>query len=66
MNEEKLYRTVKELANDPQLCFTEPMIRYYILHAGTNGLAPAIRKIGRKIVLRRDLVISWLEKQVRR
>ncbi len=66
MNDEKLYRTVKELANDPQLCFTVPMLRFYILHAEKNGLAPAIRRIGRKIVIRHDLFIAWIEKYGKR
>lgn len=47
-------------------CFSVPMLRYYILHAHKNGLAPALRRIGRKILIRRDLFIEWIEKQSRR
>lgn len=61
----KIYCTVRQLANDPCLCFTMPMIRYYILHAHKNGLASALRRIGRKVLIRRDLFIDWLEKQTR-
>ena len=32
------------------------MLRYYILHAHQNGLTPALRRIGRKILIRRDSV----------
>ena len=66
MNTEQLYTTVKELAKDSQMCFTAPMLRYYILHAHKNGLAPAIRKIGRKVLIRKDLFVAWIEKQARR
>lgn len=51
------YCTVQQIVNDRSFCFTESMLRYYILHAHKNGLKKAIRKIGRKILLRRDLVI---------
>jgi hypothetical protein len=43
------------------------MLRYYILHAHKNGLATAIRRVGaKKVLIRRDLFIAWLEKQARR
>ena len=58
-----LYRTVKQLASDPAFCFTVPMLRYYLLHAHSNGLGPAVRRIGRKVLIRRDLFIEWIEKQ---
>lgn len=58
------YCTVKQLAADPSFCFTESMLRYYLFHANFNGLAPALRRIGaRKILIRRDLFIAWLEGQ---
>jgi hypothetical protein len=60
------YCTIKQIANDPTFCFSVPMLRYYILHAHKNGLAPALRRIGRKILIRRDLFVEWLEKQTRR
>ena len=59
------YCTVKQIASDPSFCFTVPMLRYYILHAHKNGLAPALRRIGRKVLIRRDLFIEWLEEQSR-
>lgn len=60
-----LYRTVRQLAEDPAFCFTVPMLRYYVLHAHRNGLSKALRRVGRKVLIRRDLFIDWLEKQVR-
>ena len=65
-NRDESYCTIKQIASDTTFCFTVPMLRYYILHAHKNGLAPALRRIGRKVLIRRDLFIDWLEKQGRR
>lgn len=56
-----IYCTVNQIADDPNFCFTVSMLRFYIFNADKNGLAPAIRRIGRKILLRRDLFIAWVE-----
>ncbi len=63
ISRDQIYCSIKQLANDPVFCFTEPMLRYYVLHAHKNGLAHAIRRVGRKILIRRDLFIEWIEKQ---
>jgi hypothetical protein len=55
------YITVKQAAADRSLCFTEAMLRYYLLHAHKNGLCKAVRRIGKKLVLRRDLLLEWIE-----
>lgn len=55
------YMTVKQAAADKSLCFTEAMLRYYLLHAHKNGLAKAVRRIGKKLLLRRDLLLEWIE-----
>ena len=55
-----LYRTVKQLASDPAFCLRSD-VRYYLLHAHSNGLGPAVRRIGRKVLIRRDLFIEWIE-----
>jgi hypothetical protein len=60
------YCTVRQIASDPAFCFSIPMLRYYILHAHRNGLSQALRRIGKKVLIRRDLFIAWLEKQGRR
>jgi hypothetical protein len=61
--ENKIYCTVQQIVDDPSFCFSKSMIRYYILHAHRNGLRKAIRKIGRKVVIRRDLFVTWIEEQ---
>ena len=60
------YCTVKQISSDPTFCFSIPMLRYYILHAHRNGLSAALRRIGKKVLVRRDLFVAWLEKQGRR
>ena len=60
-SKDKEYCTLKQIADDPTFCFTVPMLRYYVLHAHKNGLARAIRRLGRKVLIRRDLFIQWLE-----
>lgn len=62
-NKDYSYCTLKQIADDPKFCFTIPMLRYYVLHAHKNGLTPALRRIGKKILIRRDLFIDWIEKQ---
>ena len=64
-NSNIVYCTVKQIVSDPTFCFTMPMLRYYILHAHKNGLKSAIRRIGKKVLVRRDLLIAWIEKQTR-
>jgi hypothetical protein len=59
------YCTVKQIVEDRLFCFTESMLRYYILHAHKNGLTKALRRIGRKVLIRKDLLIIWIEKQAR-
>lgn len=63
VSQEKSYCTIKQIADDPQFCFTAPMLRYYVLNAHKNGLARALRRLGRKVLIRRDLFIEWIEKQ---
>lgn len=60
-NRDETYCTIKQIANDSAFCFTVPMLRYYVLHAHKNGLSKALRRIGRKILIRRDLFIAWIE-----
>lgn len=66
LKEDHQYMTVKQIADDPSFCFSIPMLRYYLLHSHSNGLKPALRRIGRKILIRRDLFIAWIEKQAQR
>lgn len=61
--DEKKYCTVKQIVANDSFCFTKGMLRYYILHAHKNGLIDAIRRVGRKVLIRQDLFVAWIEKQ---
>ena len=38
-----------------------------ILHARKNGLEVALRRVGKKILIRKDLFINWIEdKQIKK
>ncbi|ADC61839.1 hypothetical protein [Allochromatium vinosum] len=40
--------------------FTEYSLRHYIRNAHRNGLAPAVKRLGRKILVNEDAFIAWL------
>jgi len=40
--------------------FTENAIRYHVRHRATNGLAPHVRHIGRKVVIHEPGFLDWL------
>jgi hypothetical protein len=52
--------TVKQAAEDPCLPFSESSLRYHIFNSKTNGLEPCLRRIGKKIVIIRELLIDWV------
>ncbi len=41
--------------------FTIAMLRRYLMIRGTNGLASCVRKVGNRIIIRRDLFEAWIE-----
>lgn len=43
--------------------FTPHAMRHYVRHADHNGLAPAVRRIGRKILVSEAGFLAWLDKQ---
>lgn len=55
------YLRPKQIADDKRFGFTLPMVRYYLLHSHKNGLKQAVRKIGKKVLIREDLFIDWIE-----
>lgn len=61
--ERPVYRTLRQIAEDEDFPFTVPMLRYYVLNAEHNGLAPVLRKLGKKVLFRRDLLVEWLESE---
>ena len=53
--------TVPMLAQDPMCPFSEKAIRFYIWRSGVNGLAPAIIRIGKKVLIKRSEWLKWIE-----
>ena len=41
--------------------FTKGQLRGYILNRKENGLDKAVRKIGKRLYFREDLLIEWIE-----
>lgn len=41
--------------------FTSHAIRHYVRNCGTNGLAPHVRRIGRKILVSESGFLAWLD-----
>ena len=58
---DKEFLDVKMLVEDPVCPFTERAVRFHIWKAGINGLAPAIYRVGRKILVKRSEWVKWLE-----
>jgi len=56
----KEYMTPAQLVKDPCCPFTKRALYWHIWRAGINGLAPAIYRVGRKIIISRSSFISWL------
>jgi hypothetical protein len=61
MTESFRYMTVEQIAADEKYPFTLPMMRHYLLHRHRNGLHKAVRKIGKRIFVRNDLLDAWIE-----
>ena len=53
-------RTVAQLA-DELPAFDEPALRRLIFHAESNGLSPAIVRIGRRVYIDIDDFNQWLD-----
>jgi len=56
------YLTVRQMA-EKHPAFSEASLRYHIFHENQNGLAEAIRRVGRKILINESLFFEWVENQ---
>jgi len=63
MNDTVKYLSIRQVAESGKYPFTLPMIRHYLLHRHRNGLSKAVRKIGKRLFLRADLLDAWIEEQ---
>lgn len=60
------YLSVQQIADDSRYLFSLGQLRHYLMLRHRNGLEKAIRKIGKRVYLRRDLFERWIESQVRK
>lgn len=57
------YLSIKQIADSNQYPFSLGQIRHYLIMRHKNGLDAAIRKIGKRLYLRKDLFDTWIESQ---
>jgi len=57
------YLSIKQIAESNQYPFSYGQIRHYLTLRHKNGLEIAIRKIGKRLYLRKDLFEAWIESQ---
>ncbi len=57
----KIYFSVKQIVDSGKYPFTMGQMRHLLVHRHRNGLQEAVRKIGKKIILRMDLFEKWID-----
>ena len=58
------YLSIQQIADSKQYPFTIGQIRHYLIMRHRNGLEKAVRKIGKRLFIRKDLFELWIESQV--
>lgn len=61
--EEKIYLEPKQIVESDNYPFSIGQVRHYLLMRHRNGLEKAVRKIGKRLYLRKDLFDQWIENQ---
>ena len=61
--DEKIYLGPKQIAESDNYPFSIGQVRHYLLMRHRNGLDRAVRKIGKRLYLRKDLFDQWIENQ---
>lgn len=57
------YWSPQQIVKSGRYPFTMGQIRHLLLYRHSNGLQHAVRKIGKRLVLRMDLFDQWIERQ---
>lgn len=57
------YLQLKQIVESGRYPFSMGQLRHFLTHRHTNGLSAAVRKCGKRLILRRDLWEDWLESQ---
>lgn len=60
------YLTIKQVINSDHYPFSEGQIRHFLIMRHKNGLEGAVRQIGKRLYLRKDLLDLWIESQAAR
>lgn len=57
------YLSIKQIAESNQFPFSIGQLRHYLMMRHKNGLSMAVRKVGKRLYLRKDLFEQWIESQ---
>ena len=57
------YLSVIQVAKSKEYPFTLGQLRHYLTKRHLNGLEKAVRKIGKRIYVHKDLFEQWIESQ---
>lgn len=57
------YFSIKQIAEADVYPFTLGQMRHYLIMRHRNGLEYAVRKIGKRLYIRKDLFDRWIESQ---
>lgn len=57
------YWSPQQIVKSGKYPFTMGQMRHLLLYRHRNGLKSAVRKIGKRLVLRMDLFDQWIESQ---
>jgi hypothetical protein len=60
------YWSPKQVVSSGKYPFTMGQIRHLLLYRHRNGLQDAVRKVGKRLVLRMDLFDQWIESQCKK
>ncbi len=64
--ENYLYWSPKQIVTSGKYPLSMGQVRHLLLFRHRNGLQKAVRKIGKRLMLRVDLFDQWIEKQASR
>ena len=60
---ELIYKTPKQIIESGKYPFTLGQLRWFLFYRNKNGLQNAVRKVGRRLLIRADLFDLWLDEQ---
>lgn len=58
---EPIYLKVDDIVKSNNYPFTLGQMNYLLLYRHKNGLEKAVRKIGKRIYIRKDMFDQWIE-----